>query len=199
MLTSNATCPTGNPATSNTINMTINPIFLSASQSVPLLILSAQEQVLHLLLLRPMEVQVLRISGKSMDYWSGTNISTYTYTPNNNDAISCALTSNANCATGNPATSNTITMTVNPTFTCQRFNQAKQSCLCRYNCYIILQLPQTAEQHHPTNGKSMDYRGTNISTYTYTPKNTDAVTVHLTSNAICPTGNPATAIQYNDR
>ena len=41
----------------------------------------------------------------------GTNSPTYTYTPANNDAITCVLTSNATCVTGNPATSNTITIT----------------------------------------------------------------------------------------
>jgi hypothetical protein len=44
----------------------------------------------------------------------GTNSATYSYTPANNDLVTCELTSNATCATGNPATSNTITMMVNP-------------------------------------------------------------------------------------
>ncbi|NCA77551.1 MAG: hypothetical protein EOM90_14560 [Alphaproteobacteria bacterium] len=45
---------------------------------------------------------------------TGTNSPTYTFTPLNGDAVTCVLTSNATCITGNPATSNTITMTVNP-------------------------------------------------------------------------------------
>ena len=49
---------------------------------------------------------------------NGTNvgISSTTYTDNaltNGNQITCILTSNINCPTGNPATSNTITMTVN--------------------------------------------------------------------------------------
>ena len=50
---------------------------------------------------------------------SGTNTATYTYIPQNNDVVSCILTSNALCATGNPATSNQVTMIVSliPSFT----------------------------------------------------------------------------------
>ena len=44
----------------------------------------------------------------------GTNSSTYTVSSlTNGNQISCVLTSNISCATGNPATSNVITMTVN--------------------------------------------------------------------------------------
>ena len=43
---------------------------------------------------------------------AGTN-SAYTYVPANNDAVTCVLTSNATCVSGNPATSNSVTMTVN--------------------------------------------------------------------------------------
>ncbi len=44
----------------------------------------------------------------------GTSLTTYSYTPVNGDVVRCILTSNAPCATGSPATSNSITMTVNP-------------------------------------------------------------------------------------
>jgi uncharacterized protein (TIGR02145 family) len=58
-------------------------------------------------------------SGNSPQYqWqvngtnAGTNSSTFTYLPLNNDVVTCIVTSNAPCVTGNPATSNAITMTV---------------------------------------------------------------------------------------
>jgi hypothetical protein len=42
----------------------------------------------------------------------GSGSTSYFYTPSNNDHVSCVLTSNTLCPTGNPATSNVITMAV---------------------------------------------------------------------------------------
>jgi hypothetical protein len=42
----------------------------------------------------------------------GTGMSTFTYVPANGDDVSCIMTSNALCPSGNPATSNTIAMVV---------------------------------------------------------------------------------------
>ena len=44
---------------------------------------------------------------------AGTD-ATFSYVPVNTDAVHATLTSNATCATGNPATSNTATMIINP-------------------------------------------------------------------------------------
>jgi uncharacterized protein (TIGR02145 family) len=43
----------------------------------------------------------------------GLNSNLFTYTPSNNDTVSCLLTSSLTCTTGNPATSNTINMLIN--------------------------------------------------------------------------------------
>jgi len=45
---------------------------------------------------------------------SGATNATYSYIPSNNDLITCSLTSSLACATGSPAISNIITMTVIP-------------------------------------------------------------------------------------
>ena len=44
---------------------------------------------------------------------AGATSSTYSYAPNTGDQIKCVLTSSLQCVTNNPATSNTIAMTVN--------------------------------------------------------------------------------------
>jgi len=44
---------------------------------------------------------------------AGTNNSQYTYVPVSDDQVTCQMTSNASCVTGNPANSNLITMIVN--------------------------------------------------------------------------------------
>jgi len=43
---------------------------------------------------------------------AGTNSPSFSYTPSNSDAVTCLLTSNISCPTGNPANSDTVTMVV---------------------------------------------------------------------------------------
>src|SRR5450759_5004011 len=47
----------------------------------------------------------------------GPNNQSYSYIPANGDIVSCVLNSNVPCPTGNPATSNTITMIENTNVT----------------------------------------------------------------------------------
>jgi predicted secreted protein len=124
----------------------------------------------------------------------GPNSSTFTYTPVNTDAISCVLTSNAGCATGNPATSNTVTMAVNAVLPVSVSIVPSSNPICSGTSVTFTATP-TNEGTTPTyqwkvNGIS---QGTNNATYTYTPLNNDAITCVLTSNASCPSGNPATS------
>lgn len=46
---------------------------------------------------------------------AGSNVPSFSYTPLNGDIVNCTMTSNEFCVTGNPATSNTLIMTVNTT------------------------------------------------------------------------------------
>ena len=113
LLTSNATCATGNPATSNAINMTVNailPVSVSVSPSAnPVCAGTSVTFTATAANGGTTPVYQWKVNGANV----GTNSSTYSYVPANNDAITCVLTSNATCATGSPATSNAINMTVN--------------------------------------------------------------------------------------
>ena len=113
LLTSNATCATGNPATSNAINMTVNallPVSVSVSPSAnPVCAVTSVTFTATAANGGTTPAYQWKVNGTNV----GTNSSTYSYVPANNDAITCVLTSNATCATGSPPTSNAINMTVN--------------------------------------------------------------------------------------
>jgi hypothetical protein len=126
---------------------------------------------------------------------SGTNSASFTYTPVNNDQVTVILTSDATCATGNPATSNTITMTVNPNLPVSVSIVASTNPVCAGTSVNFTATPTnggtTPAYQWQVNG--INVPGANNPTYSYTPANGDVVTCILTSNATCATGNPATS------
>ena len=193
VLTSSETCTTGNPATSNAITMTVNPILaVSVSISATSTTMCAGTSVI--LTATPVN------GGSSPQYaWyknatliTGATNSTYTYVPVNGDAVYCKLTSNALCTTGNPASSNTVTFTVNPLVPVTISIAASSTAV-----YSGTQVTFTATI---TNGGTTPFyqwkvngtnAGTNSATYVYTPVNGDVVTCQLTSSITCPNVSPA--------
>jgi hypothetical protein len=194
VLTSDLPNVFNNPATSNVLTMSVNP-----SLPVSVSIAASANQV---------------CSGTSVTYtatptnegsapvyqWkvngvnAGTNSDSYSYTPSNNDAVTCVLTSNATCATGSPATSNIVTMTVNPLLPVSISVSPSSNPICSGTSVTYTATP-TNEGSAPVyqwkvNGSNV---GTNITTYSYSPVNNDVVTCVLTSNATCATGSPATS------
>ena len=114
VMTSNLACATGNPATSNSITMTVNP-----NLPVSITIVSNQpggscsgNNVIF--------TATPANAGTSPTYqWKlnggnvGANSATYSNSSlSNGDVVSCVLTSNAACTSGNPATSNSIIQSV---------------------------------------------------------------------------------------
>ncbi|MHC1732243.1 MAG: immunoglobulin domain-containing protein, partial [Bacteroidales bacterium] len=111
-LTSSETCTTGNPATSNPVTLTVNPI-LPVSVSI-----TATNT--NVCATTPVTYTATATNGGTTPFFqwqvnginAGTNSSTFTYTPQNNDVVRVILTSSEECVSGDPATSNTITMDV---------------------------------------------------------------------------------------
>jgi uncharacterized protein (TIGR02145 family) len=113
LLISNISCALYNPATSNTISMTVNPmkevaISISASQN-PVCIGTNVSFSTTTTNGGTLPIYQWKLNGNSMP---GANGSTYSYVPSDNDVVSCMVTSDIDCAIGNPAISAPITMAV---------------------------------------------------------------------------------------
>ena len=123
----------------------------------------------------------------------GTNQATYSYIPDNNDQVYVVMTSDLNCISDNPATSNTITMVMSVLNPVSVSITADQNDVCEGT-----QITFTAT---PVNGGNPSYQwyvngstvGSDQDTYTYTPDDGDQVYVIMTSDLGCVSDNPATS------
>ncbi|MCX6251719.1 MAG: hypothetical protein NTX61_13320 [Bacteroidetes bacterium] len=194
VMNSNIACPNGNPATSNTITMVENTVNqVSIVISTPATTVCSGTSVIFTA--NPTN------GGTTPGYqWkvngvnNGANNFQFTYTPVNGDCISCILTSNLVCASGNPATSNSICMTVNPNLPVSISISTPVTTVCAGTQVTFTAFPTnqgTLPQYQwKVNGVAV---GISSLTYSCTPLNGDQVSCILTSNATCPTGNPATS------
>ena len=194
-LTSNLTCGSGNPATSNPIVMTVLPvpvsITIAADQTGPVcqgtLVTFTATPVNG----GPFPTYRWKVNGSL----SGSDWSTFSYFPANGDVISCEITSNATCASGNTANSNSITETVYPLMPVSISIVADPPGTVCYNTPVTF----TATTVNPGSSPLYDWRvngipvGNSTSTFSYYALNGDMVTCSLTSNATCASGNPATS------
>jgi len=199
-MTSNLTCATGNPASSNAITMTINqPVPVSVTIDASANGICQGTSVTF--------TATLVNGGSSPGYqWkkngvniSGATNSTYTYAPANNDAITCELTSNATCISNTTATSNTINIAAMPPAPVSISITASANPVCSgtavtFNAAFVNGGIFPGFQWKK-NGTAIS--GATNSTYTYTPANNDIITCVLTSNVVCPVGNPATSNAIN--
>jgi uncharacterized protein (TIGR02145 family) len=193
-LTSNAPCAAGNPATSNTVTMIVNP-----NQPVSISITSTSITVCAGTIVA---FNALPLNQGTTPFYqwkvnginAGTNSTTYSYVPLNGDQVSCVLTSNATCATGNPATSNVITMTVNPNLAVSISIAASANPVCSGISVTYTATPNNGGgspvYQWKVNGVNA---GTNSTNFTYNPVAGDQVLCILNSSIACPIGNPATS------
>ncbi len=193
-VTSNAICTTGNPATSNAITMVVNPnlpVSLSIAASAnPVCVGTSVTYTATPTNGGSAPLFQWKVNGVN----AGVNNPSFSYVPLNNDVVTCQVTSNAICTTGNPATSNAITMVVNPNLPVSLSIAASANPVC-----VGTSVTYTAT---PTNGGSAPLFqwkvngvnvGTNSPSFSNIPLNNDVVTCVMTSNASCIIGNPATS------
>ncbi|MBK7213574.1 MAG: hypothetical protein IPH88_09860 [Bacteroidales bacterium] len=132
IITSSDPCTSGSPATSNSISMTVNP-----AQAVSVSISASSTSICTgtnvTFTATPTNggsapVYQWKLNGGNV----GSNSTTYSNsTLANGDIITCVLTSDISCATGNPATSNSITMTVSATVGTPVFTLGASSSRCQ--------------------------------------------------------------------
>ena len=139
IMTSNIVCPTGSPAGSNVISMTITPSVpasISITASPSSLICDGTNVTFNATAVN---------GGSNPSYqWklNGTNVGLNSPTYLNNslidlDSVICVMTSNALCVTGSPATSNTINMSVKPyNGKCYDRSKSANKYMRRYVCNI---------------------------------------------------------------
>jgi len=195
VLTSSQTiCISNNPTTSNTISMVVNlnlPVSISVSPSanpscegLPVTFTGAAVNG------GSTPVYQWKVNGLSV----GTNSPVFSYTPVNGDAVVCVLTSDALCATGSPAASNPVIMTVDPLLPAGVTITASVNPVCG-------RIPVTFTASPVNGGTNPSYQwkvngidaGTNSPIFTYLPMTNDQITCILTSNLACVTQNPASS------
>jgi uncharacterized protein (TIGR02145 family) len=193
ILTSSEVCTSNNPASSIQHQMVVNPLLtvsvtISASSNPFCIGNSVTFTATH------------TNGGSSPSYqWkvNGTNVSIdtlYTYYPVNGDMVSCVFTSSASCVTGNPATSNTITMIGTLGLPAGVSINAIPYPFCPGSSVTCTATPGNGGTNPvyqwKVNGVNV---GINSPTYTFNPLNNDSIRCVMTSNLSCVSGNPATS------
>jgi len=187
-------CPTNNPATSDTIILTVNPI-LPVSVSVA----ASQNPVCEGV---PITFTATPVNGGSSPTYqwqvnennAGMNNAVFTYVPASGDQVSCILTSNEACTSNNPDTSDAIILTVNPNLPVSVSVAASENPVCQG-------APVTFTATPVNGGSSPTFQwqvnagnaGMNNAVFTYVPSSGDQVSVILTSNETCTSNNPDTS------
>lgn len=197
IMTSSLTCVSGSPATSNTITITVAAavpasvsIAVSPGSSIcvgDLATFTATPTNGGATPTYQWQLNGTNIGGATSSTFSSSTLVT-------GDVITVIMTSSLSCATGSPATSNTITMTVSATVTASVSIVGAPITICVGDPVTF-----TAT---PTNGGTPTYQwqvngvnaGTNSATFSTTAlSNGDVVTVIMTSSLPCATGSPATS------
>lgn len=118
---------------------------------------------------------------------AGANNSTFTYSPEDGDKIFGILTSDAICPTGNPATSNEISMTVYSTDPASVSIKEDANGICPGDVATFTATPYNEgfDPQYKWYVNEKEIIGVTSSTYSYQPINGDNVKCRLTSSNLC--------------
>ncbi|MCX6276467.1 MAG: hypothetical protein NT004_00035, partial [Bacteroidetes bacterium] len=124
---------------------------------------------------------------------AGFNSPVFTYLPANGDIVHCLLTSsNTICTYNNPATSNSITMVVNPLQLVSVSISPSANPVCSGTSVTFTAFATNGGTipgyQWKVNGTN---EGTNNPVFSFSPVNGDVVTCSLSSSETCASGNPA--------
>ncbi|MDD4604284.1 MAG: FISUMP domain-containing protein, partial [Bacteroidales bacterium] len=195
LLTSSiSVCISNNPATSNSITMVVNPLQpVSVAVSTSANPVCAGTSVtFNAMPTNGGTIPIYQWKVNGID--TGSNLPVFNFTPINGDALSCALTSNANCPIGNPAFSIPINMVVNPLLPVSISISPSANPFCLGNPVTYTAIPVNGG---PSPTYQWKVKGTNVGgnspTYTYSPVNGDSVRCVMISNLNCVIENPASS------
>jgi uncharacterized protein (TIGR02145 family) len=126
---------------------------------------------------------------------SGTNSTTFTYTPLNGDVVTCLLTSSlTSCISNNPALSNSILMVIDSVLIVNISINPSSNPVCAGISVTFTATPVNGGTTPSYQWKVNDVNaGTNSPVYSYVPLNGDQVNCELTSSVDCPLTNPVTS------
>jgi len=194
VLTSSEPCTTGNPALSNAVTMTVNPVLpVTVSISASANNVCAGTTVTFTAF--PVNGGTLpsyqwKMNGANM----GVSSQTFSYIPLNGDLVSCILTSSEVCTTGNPASSNSINMIVIPNLPVSVSIAVSANPFCMGALVAFTATPMNGGS---SPGFQWKVNGSNTGTggaqFSYIPANGDQLSCVLNSSISCVTNNPATS------
>jgi gliding motility-associated-like protein len=206
VLTSDLTCTKNNPATSNEIIIKVNgaPVPVSVTIAANQTEICGNEFVTFTA--TPVNggtnpVYAWYVNGVVVPGQTGV---TYTYQPQHADVVFAILTSSLTEVTGNPATSNEITIIVTDELAVSVSIISDKTEICEGETVIFTARPVNGgtnpEYAWFVNG--IQIAGESSVTFAYKPQNSDLVHATLTSDLSCATNNPATSnkipIKVND-
>lgn len=118
----------------------------------------------------------------------------FSYPPQNNDIVTVELLSYEVCTSNNPATSDPLVLSVSPLMPMSVSIIASENNICEGTQVSFTALPVNGGTNPSfqwfVNGNP---NGSSNTSFNYIPQNQDAVSLSMTSNEVCTTGNPASS------